>query len=140
LHHGNYGSLFCPICVQPTASHHILSLVLILSPYVYLCLGRAVAQTVSRWFPTAATRVRVQAKSFGICDGRNSTEEGFLRVLEFLLSILVPPNTPYSSSSGAGTIGQLVANIQSGLSLTLHHDRKTASKSPNWSVTFRFSA
>jgi hypothetical protein len=45
---------------------------------------------------------------------------GFLRVLRFSLPILILPAALYSSSlsSGAGTIGQLVANIPNRLSLT----------------------
>jgi hypothetical protein len=47
------------------------------------------------------------------------TGAGFLRVLRFPLPILIPPTAPYSSSSsGVGTIGLLVADVPSGLSLT----------------------
>jgi hypothetical protein len=43
----------------------------------------------------------------------------FFQVFRFLLPILIPPTAPHSSlSSGAGTIGQLVADVPSGLSLT----------------------
>jgi hypothetical protein len=34
------------------------------------------------------------------------------------LPILIPPTAPHSPSSGAGTIGQIVADVPSGLSLT----------------------
>jgi hypothetical protein len=43
-------------------------------------LGRAIAQAVSRWLPTAAARV------------------GFLRVLRFPLPIFIPPISPQSPS------------------------------------------
>jgi hypothetical protein len=56
--------------------------------------GRAVAQAVSLWFPTAAARVRVRA-TCGVCDGQSSTGAGFLRVLRFPLSI-IPPISPLS--------------------------------------------
>jgi hypothetical protein len=66
--------------------------------------GRAVAQAVSRWLPTAAARVRVWA-ACGVFGLQSGTGAGFLRVLRF-----PPPNI----STGAGTIGLLVAAVPSG--------------------------
>jgi hypothetical protein len=63
------------------------------SPY-----GRAIAQTVSRWLPTAAARVRSQVSSCGICGEQSGTGAGLLRVLLFPLPILIPPTAPYSAS------------------------------------------
>jgi hypothetical protein len=60
---------------------------------------RAIAQAVSRRFPTAAARVLVRVRSCGICDGQSGTGEGFLRVLRFSLPIRIPPVAPQSSSS-----------------------------------------
>jgi hypothetical protein len=57
-------------------------------------LGRAIAQAVSRWFPTAAARVQSQVRSCGICGGQSVTGAGFLRVLRFPLPILIPPTAP----------------------------------------------
>jgi hypothetical protein len=74
-------------------------------------LGRAIAQVVSRRLPTAAARVRAQIRSCGICGGQRGTGAALLRVLRFPLSILIPPTDPHSSSSGACTIGQLVADV-----------------------------
>jgi ribosomal protein S14 len=53
--------------------------------------GRAVAQAVSRWLPTAAARVRVRT-ACGVCGGQGGTWAGFLRVLRFPLPI-IPPNS-----------------------------------------------
>jgi hypothetical protein len=77
---------------------------------------RAIAQVVSRRFPTAAARVRAWVRSCGICGGQSGTGAGFLRVLRFPLPILIPPVAHLSS--WAGTIGQTVAAVPSGLSLT----------------------
>jgi hypothetical protein len=56
--------------------------------------GRAIAQAVSRWLPTAAARVRSQVRSCGIWGGQSGTGAGFLRVLQFPLPILIPPTAP----------------------------------------------
>jgi hypothetical protein len=56
--------------------------------------GRAVAEEVSRWLPTAAARVRVRA-ACGICGGQSDTGAGFLRGLRFPLPI-IPPISPSS--------------------------------------------
>jgi hypothetical protein len=58
-------------------------------------LGRAVAQAVSRWLPTAAARVCVLA-ACEICGGQSGTGVGFLRVLRFPLPIIIPPICPSS--------------------------------------------
>jgi hypothetical protein len=57
-------------------------------------MGRAVAQAVSRWLPTAAARVRVRA-ACGVCGGQIGIGAGFLRVLRFPLPI-IPPISPSS--------------------------------------------
>jgi hypothetical protein len=59
-----------------------------------MSLGRAVAQAVSRWLPTAAARVSVRAEC-GVCGGQNGTGAGFLRVLRFPLPI-IPSISPLS--------------------------------------------
>jgi hypothetical protein len=74
---------------------------------------------VSRRLPTAAVRVRAQVRSYVIYGGQSGTGAGFLRVLRFPRRILIPPTDPNSSSIiRGGTIGQLVAVVPSGLSLT----------------------
>jgi hypothetical protein len=75
--------------------------------------GCTVAQAVSRWLPTAAARVRARVR----LSGQSGAGAGFLRVLWFPLPIFIPPNSPSSQSPGAGTIGQLMADVPSGPSL-----------------------
>jgi hypothetical protein len=57
-------------------------------------MGRAIVQAVSRWYPTAAARVRSQVRSCGICGGQSGIGAGFLRVIRFPLPILIPPTDP----------------------------------------------
>jgi hypothetical protein len=71
----------------------------------FLSIGRAIAEAVSRWLPTAAARVQSRVWSSGICGGQSGEGGGFLRVLRFPLPF-IPPNSPSSQSPGAGTIGQ----------------------------------
>jgi hypothetical protein len=66
--------------------------------YARFHIGRAIAQAVSRWLPTAAARVRSQVWSSGICDGQSGAGAGFLRVLRFPLPIFIPPIPPQSPS------------------------------------------
>jgi hypothetical protein len=61
--------------------------------------GRDVAQAINHRFPTEATRVRAQVRSYGICDGQSGTGAGFLRELRFPLPILIQPTASHSSSS-----------------------------------------
>jgi hypothetical protein len=60
-----------------------------------LKMGRAIAQTVTRRLPIAAARVRALVRSYRICGGQSGTRAGFLRVLRFPLSIVIPPTTPH---------------------------------------------
>jgi hypothetical protein len=82
--------------------------------------GPAIAQAVSPHLTTAAARVRAQVRLCVICCGRSSTGAGFLLVLRFPLPICIPPIAPQSSSSSSetGIIGQTVAAVPNGLSLT----------------------
>jgi hypothetical protein len=70
-----------------------------------LISGRAIAEAVSRWLPTAAARVQSRVWSSAICGGKSGAGAVFLRVLRFPLPF-IPPNSQSSQSPGAGTIGQ----------------------------------
>jgi hypothetical protein len=52
--------------------------------------GRAIAQAVSRRFPTAEARVRTQVRACGIYGGQSGAWADFLRVLRFPLPVLIP--------------------------------------------------
>jgi hypothetical protein len=71
-------------------------------------------------FPIMATRVQFHVRSCGICGGQSGIGIGFLQVLQFPLPIPTPLTAPQSSSSSSssrtGTIEQIVAYVQSGLS------------------------
>jgi hypothetical protein len=115
----------------------VLLCVCVYSICVVLCLDSGVATgwsliqgvlpSVKKWLrnwirglvPEWARRVIVKKKY--------STGTGFPWVFRFLLPILIPPTAP-QSSPGAGTIGKLVAEVLSGLSLTPPQEtwRKTA--------------
>jgi hypothetical protein len=45
---------------------------------MYFLKGRSIVQAVSGWLPTAAARVRVRVRSYGICGGQNGAGTGFL--------------------------------------------------------------
>jgi hypothetical protein len=60
--------------------------------------GRAIAQAVSRWLPTAAARVQTRVLSCGICGGQSGAGVGFLRVFQFTLPIFIPPVSQQSPS------------------------------------------
>jgi hypothetical protein len=74
--------------------------------------GRAIADAVSHRLPTAAGRVRAQARSCGICGGQSGSGEGFLRVLRFPLLILIPPTTQHSSSIIRGWYNLAVTGLR----------------------------
>jgi hypothetical protein len=80
--------------------------------------GRAIAQAVSCWLPTAAARVQAWVWSCGICGGQSGTGAGFLRLLRFPLPIFIPPISPQSPSSIIWGCRPVVAAVPSGLSLT----------------------
>jgi hypothetical protein len=87
--------------------------------------GRTVAQAVSRRFAPAAARVWAQVGSCGIYGRHSDTGAGFLEYFglfcQFSFHRLLHT---HHLSSGAATIGQLVADVRSGLSLTPPQETK----------------
>jgi hypothetical protein len=82
--------------------------------------GRAIAQGVSRWLPTAAARVRSRIWSREICGGQSGSGARFLRVLRSPPPIFIPPIAPQSPSSiiWGWYKWPVVAAVPSGPSLT----------------------
>jgi hypothetical protein len=58
-------------------------------------LRMCTAQAVSSRIPTAVVGIGTQIRSFMYRSGKSGIEEGFLRVLRFPLSILIPSTDPY---------------------------------------------
>jgi hypothetical protein len=104
---------------QDAQGHNTLQALARPVPVTFL-MGRAIAQAVSRWLPTAAARVRAWVWSCGICGGQSGAGAGFLRVLWFPLPIFVPPIAPQSPSSVIWGLCNRpeVAAVPSGLSPT----------------------
>jgi hypothetical protein len=101
--------------------------------------GRVIAQAVSRRLPTAAARVRAEVRSGGIYGGQSGIGAGSLRVLRFPLTILIPPTASHSHNhllSGTGTMGQLMADVPSELSLT---QAQETGRTPNIDINVRYA-
>jgi hypothetical protein len=82
------------------------------------------AEAVSRRLPTRRPGFDPRWGRVGFVVDEVALRQVFLRVLRFSLPIVILPTAP-RSSSGAGTIGQIVAEVPSGLSLTaLQETRK----------------
>jgi hypothetical protein len=81
--------------------------------------GRVIAQAVSRRLPIAAAQVRATVRSLGFVVDEVALGQVFSEYFGFpchfsLYRLLYT----HHLSSGAGSIGQLVADVPSGLSLT----------------------
>jgi hypothetical protein len=56
----------------------------------------ALAEAVSRWFPTAAARVRARVWSSGTCGEESGAGAGFFRILRFPYQILLHQIHPHN--------------------------------------------
>jgi hypothetical protein len=76
------------------------------------------AQPVCRRLPTAGARVRYQVRTCGICVGQRALWEVFSEYVRFPYQFSFHQLLHTHLASGAGTIGQIVFDVPSGLSLT----------------------
>jgi hypothetical protein len=97
--------------------------------------GRAIAQAVKQKIPTAAARVLSQVNLCGICSGQSDTCGAFLRVLQFLLPILSPPNTPHSSIN-CGRYDRPISDRCTKWIRSHPTPRNSKKKSPGFSPSF----
>jgi hypothetical protein len=75
------------------------------------CIGRAIAQAVSRWLPTAAARVW----QVGFVVDKMAPEQVFSEYFGFPCQPhFIPPTSPSSQAPGTGTIGQYMAAVPRG--------------------------
>jgi hypothetical protein len=79
--------IFLSSCHNFQTSHSsfksvIFIFILCLTAFIY---GRAIAQAVSRWLPTAAVQGSRQGHHVGFCGGQSGAGAGFLQVLRFPL-------------------------------------------------------
>jgi hypothetical protein len=92
-------------------------------------MDRAIVQAVSRRLPTAVALVRDQVGYVGFVVDKMELERVFSEYFgvpcQFSLHRLL--HTRHHLSSRAGTIGQLVADVPSGLSLTPPQETKLTS-------------
>jgi hypothetical protein len=81
---------------------------------------------VSRLFHTAVAQFWAHVRSFGICSGQSGTGAGFSEFFGFpcQFSFQWLLHTHHHSSYGAGTVGQTVVHIPSGMGLTPHQETK----------------
>jgi hypothetical protein len=81
-----------------------------------LWLPEAIVQAVSRRLPIAAARIRAEVRSCGICGGQSYTAVGLLRVFGFLYQFSFHRLLHiHHLSPGAGTTGQIMTDVPSGL-------------------------
>jgi hypothetical protein len=87
--------------------------------------GRAIAEAVSRWLPTAVARVC--ARQVGFVVDKMALEQVFSEYFGFPCQPhFIPPTSPSSQSLGTGTIGQYMAAVPRGPSMdsTSHNSDK----------------
>jgi hypothetical protein len=84
--------------------------------------GRAIAQAVSRRLPTVAARVRSQVRLRSICMDKVALGQVSSKYFGFPCQFSFLQMLDTHLSSGVGTVGQLVADVPSGLSLTPSHE------------------
>jgi hypothetical protein len=80
--------------------------------------GRAIAEAVSRWLPTAATRVRARVWQVGFVVDKMASGQVFSEYFGFpCRPQFIPPPSPSSQSPGTGTRSQVMAAVPRGPSM-----------------------
>jgi hypothetical protein len=87
-------------------------------------LGRAIAQVVSHRLPIAAAQVQSKVKSRGIRGGKMALGQVFFEHFISLCQYSFRQIRHTHLSSRAGTVGQLMADVPSGLGLVPHQKIK----------------
>jgi hypothetical protein len=80
-----------------------------------MVLGHATAQGVSHQLPTITAYIQFQVRSYEIC-GQSGMGSVFSKYFNQLLHTHL--------ASGASIVGQLMADVPTGLSLALPHEKK----------------
>jgi hypothetical protein len=76
-------------------------------------LSRAIVHEVSRWFPTAAARVRGREEHLEYVMDKMALVSDFIRILRFPLPIIIPPISPILIITQVGTIRLMVDTVPS---------------------------
>jgi hypothetical protein len=102
---------------------------------VNLNIGRAIAQAVSRWLPTAAARVRTRSSKVGFVVAKLTLGQVFSEYLGFPCQPSFHQILHHHNHPGAGTIGHSVADVPSEPSLdsTPHYANFKKKKNPKCS-------
>jgi hypothetical protein len=102
-------------------------------------LGHAIAQVVSRQLPTVAAWVRAQVKSCEFVVEKVALGQVFFEYFDLPCQFSFPQllYTHYLASE-AGTRGQLVADVPSGLSLTPPQETKKKKRSTFFTSMINF--
>jgi hypothetical protein len=80
-------------------------------------------------YPTSAARVRTQVRSYGICGGQSGVWGGFSEYFGFPCKFSFHRLLhTHRQSTGAGTIGQITANVWSGLIVSFTPPHETQKK------------
>jgi hypothetical protein len=93
--------------------------------------GRAAAQAISAWLPTAVTHVRARFRLFGICGGQCNTGRFSRSTSTSLVNHPTDRSTLIIIIIRTGTIGQIVADVSSRHSLTPPQENKNKTKKKN---------
>jgi hypothetical protein len=85
------------------------------SNLIFSFKGRAIAEAVSRWLPTAAARVHARVWQVGFVADKMAPGQVFSEYFGFPCQPhFIPPTSPSSQSPGTGTIGQYMAAVPCG--------------------------